>query len=62
MTFKGPSQRELTKLVTNHVFRDIHRNMLFAVMHGHSEADEIGDAEILTLWQNEKKKSDLAPV
>ena len=28
----------------------------------HSEADEIGDAEILTLWQNEKKKSDLAPV
>jgi hypothetical protein len=33
---------KFAKLVANHVFRDINRHMLLAVMHSDGKADEVG--------------------
>ena len=38
---EGTSQRKLTELVTDHVFIDIHRNVLTAVVHGDGQTDEL---------------------
>src|SRR6185436_12709185 len=38
--FRGP--REFTKLVSHHLFRDVHGRELFAVMHCEGEAHEFG--------------------
>jgi hypothetical protein len=41
VTLERPGQCELAKLVADHVFRDIHRNVLTAVVHGDRQTDEI---------------------
>ena len=41
MTLERTGQCELAKLVADHVFRDIHRNVLMAVMDGDRQTDEI---------------------
>ena len=41
MTVEGTSQRKLTELVADHVFIDVHRNMLTAVVNGDRQTDEL---------------------
>jgi hypothetical protein len=41
MALEGAGQGKLAELVADHVFRDVHRNVLLAVMHGNGQADEI---------------------
>src|SRR5690349_18518554 len=38
---EGARRRELTQLVTHHVFGDEHRDVLLAVMHGDRETDHV---------------------
>src|SRR4249920_2697886 len=40
---EGARRRELTQLVTHHVFGDEHWDVLTAVMHGNSQAHHVGD-------------------
>ena len=42
MTAESAGKSKFAKLMTYHVFSDIDRNKLVAVMHGESVADEIG--------------------
>src|SRR5258708_6259317 len=41
MRLERSRQRELAQLVPDHVFRDVHRNVLFAVVDRDRQADEI---------------------
>src|SRR5512134_47995 len=41
MTLAGARQRELAELVADHVFVDVDRNVLLAVVHGDRQADEL---------------------
>jgi hypothetical protein len=41
VTVIGPGRRELAELVADHLFRDVHRNMLVAVVDAEGEADEL---------------------
>lgn len=41
MAVEGTRQRKLTELVADHVFIDIHRNVLTAVVHGDGQTDEL---------------------
>src|SRR6478735_9296736 len=40
---EGARRRELTQLVTHHVFGDEHRDVLTAVMNGNGQAHHVGD-------------------
>ena len=42
MTAERAGGCELAQLVSDHLFRNVHRNMLFAVMYRDRVADEIG--------------------
>src|ERR1035437_4428859 len=37
MTLEGTSQAKFTQLMTNHVFRNVHRNVLFTVMYSNRQ-------------------------
>jgi hypothetical protein len=39
VTLERPGQREFAELVTNHVFRNVHRDVLTAVMDGDRQTD-----------------------
>src|SRR6185437_7976208 len=41
MTLERTGQCKLAKLVADHVFRDVHRNVLTAVVHGDRQTDEV---------------------
>src|SRR5512141_1032440 len=41
VALEGPRQREFAELVTDHVFVDVDRHVLLAVVHGDREADEL---------------------
>ena len=41
MAVEGASQRKLTELVADHVFIDVHRNVLTAVVNGDRQTDEL---------------------
>src|SRR3569832_688360 len=41
MTLERTGQCELAKLVADHVFRDVHRNVLTAVVNGDRQPDEV---------------------
>ena len=43
MTPERPCGREFTKLVTDHFFRNIDRNVLAAVMHGDGMTHHLGE-------------------
>src|SRR5712692_383850 len=42
VALENAGQREFTKLVPDHVFRDVYRDVLLAVVHGDGQPDEIG--------------------
>ena len=41
MAVEGASQRKLTELVADHVFIDVHRNVLTADENGNRQTDEL---------------------
>jgi len=41
MAFEGAGRSEFAQLVSNHLFRHIHRNKFFAVVHGDGVTDEV---------------------
>src|SRR5512145_587836 len=41
VALEGPRQREFAELVTDHVFVDVHRHVLLAVVDGDRQADEL---------------------
>ena len=43
MTLERAGGRKLTELVTDHVFRDIHRNVLLAIVNRNGVTDEFGE-------------------
>src|SRR5262245_35081935 len=43
VTFEGSRRRELAELVPNHVFGDVHRNELLAVVDSDRVANEVRD-------------------
>src|SRR6476661_9145286 len=42
VTFEDPRKGELTQLVSHHVFRDVHRNKFFAVVHRNGVSHHLG--------------------
>jgi hypothetical protein len=40
VSLEGPRQRKLAELVTHHVFVDVDRHVLLAVVHGDRQSDE----------------------
>ena len=40
MTFESTGQGKFAELVTNHVFGNLHRNMLLAVVHRNGQTNE----------------------
>jgi len=41
VALEDPGQRELAEFVPHHVFGDVHRNVLLAVVYGYRQSDEI---------------------
>ena len=42
VTLERARQRELAELVADHLFGDVHRHVLLAVVHGDRQTDEVG--------------------